>query len=58
MSVNIERLLRLTADYHRFCDESCTKAGDRSDPDELEMEELELIAAAGNGYFPKDVLTE
>ena len=50
MSVDIERLLRLAADYHKFCNESIAKVSDRSDPDELEMEELDLIAAAGNMY--------
>mgnify|MGYP003296413687 CR=1 FL=1 len=44
MAINIERLLKLTADYHNFCSEDCAKAN--ADPDELSMDELDFVAAA------------
>ena len=58
MARNIERLLRLIADYHRFCDEDIAEVCDKSDPDELKVEELDLIAAAGNMYASKDLQTD
>lgn len=45
MAMNIERLLRMTADYHNFCSDDFAKA-DRADADELSMEELDFVAAA------------
>ena len=42
MAINIERLLRLAADYHNFCSDE-----QNSLSEELDEEELELIAAAG-----------
>lgn len=45
MAMNIERLLRMTADYHNFCSDHCAKAG-TADPDELSLEELDFVAAA------------
>ena len=45
MAMNIERLLRMTADYHNFCSDDYAKAGS-VDPDELSMEELDFVAAA------------
>jgi len=44
MAINIERLLKLTADYHNFCSEDYAKAN--ADPDELSMDELDFVAAA------------
>lgn len=45
MAMNIERLLRMTADYHKFCSDDFAKASS-ADPDELSMEELDFVAAA------------
>lgn len=45
MAINIERLLKLTADYHNFCSEDYAKANS-ADPDELSMDELDFVAAA------------
>lgn len=45
MAMNIERLLRMTADYHNFCSDDFAKAGS-ADPDEMSMEELDFVAAA------------
>ena len=45
MAINIERLLRLAADYHAFCDDTPTVSAE-SDPDLLSESDLELIAAA------------
>lgn len=45
MAMNIERLLRMTADYHKFCSDDYAKAGS-ADSDELSMEELDFVAAA------------
>lgn len=47
MAMNIERLLRMTADYHNFCSDNYAKAGS-SDPGELSMEELDFVAAAAS----------
>lgn len=43
--MNMERLLRLVADYHSFCNEDYGKANE-TDPDELSAEELDAVAAA------------
>ena len=45
MDMNIERLLRMTADYHKFCSDDYAKASS-ADSDELSMEELDFVAAA------------
>lgn len=45
MAMNIERLLRITADYHKFCSGDYEKAN-KSDSEELSLEELDLVAAA------------
>lgn len=49
---SIERLLRLTADFQNFCNETgeAVKANDNSG--ELSLEELDFIAAAA--LFPQD----
>lgn len=46
MAMNFERLLKLTADYHNFCNDEFTKGNILSPSDELSMEELEFVAAA------------
>lgn len=43
----MDSILKLVADYHRFS-EGEQKAASRSSDDELDFEELDLIAAAGN----------
>lgn len=48
MATDIERLLRLAADYHNFCFERGENENAGSDPDELSLEELDFIAAAGS----------
>lgn len=47
MGINIERLLRLVADYHQFC--NAKQAGKSVAPKygEMTLEELDFIAAAG-----------
>lgn len=45
MSMNIERLLRMTADYHKFCNEDSEKTN-KVDSEELSLEELDFVAAA------------
>lgn len=45
MAVDIERLLRMTADYHNFCSDDYAKAN-KADSDELSLEELDFVAAA------------
>lgn len=45
MAINIERLLRMTADYHNFCSNDYAKS-ESDDSDELSMEELDFVAAA------------
>ena len=47
MAVSIERLLRLTADYHSFCGEDAAKENNLPGSDEMSMEELDSVAAAG-----------
>ena len=46
MGINIERLLRLAADYHNFCSDDY-KMESMSESDELTMDDLDLISAAG-----------
>ena len=48
MAIDIERILRLTADYHNFCLEQIQNTNRKSDPDELTADDLDLIAAAAN----------
>lgn len=43
--MGIEQLLRLAADYHRFCNEDFAQENAR-DADELDLDELEFVAAA------------
>ena len=43
--MNIERLLRMTADYHKFCSNDYAETG-TADTDELSVEELDFVAAA------------
>lgn len=52
MTIDIEKLLMLAADFHNFC-ESDT-AGENAAPGsgEMSVEELELIAAAGTMALP------
>ena len=45
MAINIERLLKLTADYDNFRNNYYAKANS-ADPDEIGLEELERVAAA------------
>lgn len=47
MAINIERLLRLAADYHNFCSDDYAKVNTGFDPDELSEDEMEFVAAAG-----------
>lgn len=56
MAVNIERLLRMVADYDNFCSGDYAKAG-TADPDELSVEELDFVVAAAGmpqNDFKKD----
>lgn len=46
MAMNIERLLRLTADYHNFCEDNFAKDNMGDDSDELSIDELTMVAAA------------
>lgn len=46
MAINFERLMKLTADYHNFCNDEFAKANFADPSDELSMEELEFVAAA------------
>lgn len=46
MAIDIERILRLTADYHSFCLDQVQNTNSKPDPDELTVEDLDLIAAA------------
>lgn len=45
MAANIEKLLRMTADYHNFCCDGF-KGETSADPDEVTEEELFFVAAA------------
>lgn len=45
MQNGIERLLRLTADYHNFCNDQYS-AQQNADEDELCLDELDIVAAA------------
>ena len=45
MAMNIERLLRMTADYHKFCSDDYANANS-TDLDELSLDELDFVAAA------------
>lgn len=51
MAINIERLLRMTADFHSFCSDDHTK-NMSANQDEMTVEELDLVAAA-TGMPPK-----
>lgn len=46
METSIERLLRLVADYHNFCNRDCAEGSAAQHPDELSAEQLDYIAAA------------
>lgn len=46
MAINIERLLRITADYHNFCNVNQGGRSIHQDDVELNEDELELISAA------------
>lgn len=45
MKMDIERLLRLTADYHNFCSDA-HEAAEQNDDEEMSLEELDFVAAA------------
>lgn len=45
MAINIERLLRLTADYHHFCNDD-PQAESAGFDDELTEDFLDFVAAA------------
>lgn len=45
--MDIQRLLRLAADFDRFRGEEWMNQGEGFDPDELSAEELDFAAAAG-----------
>ena len=44
--MSIEKLLRMVADYHNFCNMGNAESSE-IDSDELDLDELDLIAAAG-----------
>ncbi len=46
MDTSIDRLLRLVADYHNFCNYGYEESNTTQDIDELSIEELDNIAAA------------
>ena len=46
MAMNIERLLRLTADYQNFCEDKFSRENAGDDSEELGVDELEFVAAA------------
>ena len=52
MQNGIERLLRLTADYHNFCNDKYSAQQD-IDGDELYLSELDTVAAAA-GFNPEN----
>lgn len=45
MAIDIERLLKLTADYHHFCNDD-PKVENADIDEELSEESLDLVAAA------------
>ena len=53
MYKEIERLLRLTADYHNFCNDEFAPEKE-SDEDELCLSELDTVAAAA-GRIQDDI---
>lgn len=46
MAMNIERLLRLTADYQNFCEDKFSNENANDDLGELGFDELDFVAAA------------
>lgn len=47
MAKNIEQLLRLAADYHRFCFDEYGEEESHQDQNELSLDELDVVFAAG-----------
>lgn len=47
MAKNIEQLLRLAADYHRFCFDEYGEEESNPGQDELGLDELDVVFAAG-----------
>lgn len=47
MAKNIEQLLRLAADYHRFCLDEYGEEESNPEQDELGLDELDVVFAAG-----------
>lgn len=47
MAKDIEQLLRLAADYHRFCFDGFGEAESTREQDELGIDELDTVFAAG-----------
>ncbi len=56
METSIERLLRLVADYHNFCNNDCAEESTTQELDELSAEDLDYIAAAS--AVPQDGLED
>lgn len=55
MAVDIERLLRLTADYHAFRSDDAAEEETAPCSDDLSAEELDFVAAAGTAVqYPKE----
>ena len=48
MAIDIERLLRLTADFHNFSNDMEADENAVPDNNELSLDELDFIAAAAN----------
>ena len=46
MAMNFERLLKLTADFHNFCNDDFAVSNSGDPEDELSVDELEFVAAA------------
>jgi hypothetical protein len=46
MAMNFERLLKLTADFHNFCNDDFAVSGTETPDDELSLDELDFVAAA------------
>ena len=46
MNHNMERLLRLVADYENFCSDAYAEESTNEDSDELSPEDLDFVAAA------------
>lgn len=54
MAKDIEQLLRLAADYHRFCFDEYGEEKSSPEQDELGLEELDVVFAAGRNEYLLD----